>query len=136
MAKRIAILNQNETDDSWNSVVLSLATNGGFIISNGKLSQIHVCSPKFNYETLLIENIFQTFWIETKKLNELYSCIFIQQDELNLHADDKEEQEKIAIEREEALITLKNIKNNRKKSSIIDPSDHDEDYDHHEHEGD
>jgi hypothetical protein len=107
MARRLQVREIIDSPDNWNSVVLSLATSGGIIVSDNKMAEIRVCAPKFNKDTLVIESVFLTYWIEKKKLHELYQCVMEQQEELNLHVEDKEEQERIEKEREAALLALK-----------------------------
>ena len=119
MRKQKVIKNKIDSPDNWNSVVLSLANGGGFIIAEGRMSEIHVCCPKMNIDTLILENKFLTYWIDNKLLDELYQEVFRQQDELKLHQEDLEEQKKIEIEREKAVLAYKKSKNNKKNNKII-----------------
>lgn len=137
MARRLQVREIIDSPDNWNSVVLSLATGGGIVVSDNKMAEIRVCAPKFNKDTLLIESVFLTYWIEKKKLHELYQCVMEQQEELNLHNEDKEEQERITKEREESLLSLKKMKNKKKNNKIIIEEPEplvDEEPDEHEHE--
>jgi hypothetical protein len=121
MAK-LKVIKEVKTPDKWNDVVLSLATAGGFIISDGKMSEVRICAPVFNKDTLILESKFLSYWVEKKLLHQLFDDVVIQQDELQLHFDDIEEQEKIAKERDDALLLLKR-KKNKKKKVIIDNID-------------
>lgn len=97
-------------DNSWNTVVLSLAISGGTIISDDNMAEIRIYTPKMNENTLILEKVFLSYWIETSKLNELYDAICEQQDELDLHNSDVREQEKIREERDMAILSSKKVK--------------------------
>jgi hypothetical protein len=138
MATRTKVGIKIDSPDNWNSVVLSLATTGGFIISHGSMNEVHICAPKMNQDTLVLEQTFLTYWIEKKMLPELYEAIVTQQEELNIHFEDTEELEKIAKERDEAaMVYYKKSKKKKKETKIVDdepaPTD---DPDSCEHEGD
>ena len=119
MAKRAKTGVKIDTTEGWNSVILSFATTGGYIIANGKMAEIHICSPKMNVDTLILENKFLTYWIESKKLPELYQDIYMQEDELSLHLEDADEQRKIAEERDEALLLYNKLKKFKKSNKIL-----------------
>ena len=134
MRKQTVVKNKIDSPDNWNSVVLSLANGGGFIISEGKMAEIHICCPKMNIDTLVLENKFLTYWIDIKLLAELYQEVFRQQDELIVHQEDIEEQKKIELERDKAVLAYKKSKNNKKNSKIIIEDVDPEISDHIEHE--
>lgn len=138
MATRTKVGIKIDSPDNWNSVVLSLATTGGFIISHGTMNEVHVCAPKMNVDTLVLEQTFLTYWIEKKKLPELYEAIVVQQEELNIHFEDTEELERIAKERDEATMAYyKKSKKKKKDTKIVDDdSTSPIDPDSCEHEGD
>jgi len=138
MATRTKVGIKIDSPDNWNSVVLSLAMTGGFIISHGGMNEIHICAPKMNQDTLVLEQTFLTYWIEDKMLPELYDAVFVQQEELNIHLEDTEEQERIAKERNEATMTYyKKYKKKKKDTKMVsDDSIHTDDPDSCEHEGD
>jgi hypothetical protein len=98
---------------------MSLATNGGFITSNGKMSEVHICCPQYNDDNSMVENMFVTYWIDTRLLPELYKDMYIQREEISLYENDIEEQERIAKEREESILAYKKLKSRKKKVKMI-----------------
>lgn len=116
------IVENKDEDDNWNSVVLSLATDGGYIIKHGKMSEITVRAPKFNDETMLLERIFLRYFIENKYLPELYEAVWKQRDELNLHTENNDDEERKFLEEEMDRAVLRYKKNNKKKSATMEDS--------------
>jgi hypothetical protein len=103
-------------DDSWNSVVLSLATGGGYLIKHGTMCEIVVYAPKFDAETLLLEPKFCRYWVENKRVFELYNAVWDQQEELATLSNQKPEDRKFLDEEMERAL-LKYKKTNRKRKS-------------------
>ena len=87
------------------------------------MSEVHVCAPVFNETTHLFENQFLSYWVETKYLKELYNDVFQQQDELTIHFEDKEEQERISKERDDAIMEIHQKNHRSKKDNECDYPD-------------
>jgi hypothetical protein len=120
MGKGVKYAPEFSTLGNWNSIILSLALSGGYVITEGKMSEVYIFAPKLNRDTLIIETKFLTYWLETRKLKELWQAVFEQQAEIAEHNDDESDEKKQLIkEREEALLELNRLKKERKKHKIL-----------------
>lgn len=119
MASNVGTAEPKPENNDWNSVVLALATSGGYIVKHGVMCKVVVFGPKFDPETLLLESKFQEYWVENKRVFELYNAIWDMQEELACLSNQKPEDRRFLDEEmERALLKYRKL-NKKRKVDII-----------------
>lgn len=73
----------------WNTIVTSLATKGGQIVTKGNLCYITLYIKKFNHEIKMYEKLFKTVTIKATKLQDLYDDIGTYQWEVKVMEEER-----------------------------------------------